>query len=135
CVSCSSPDASKAKMTRGSIDRLGVARCRPVASAVVRRAQMRAAFDDLSWNFHIGGSGVVAVGLAAAARVLRNAARLHGIRLMLRRIPVGGPLPDIADHVVQPVAVWRECTDRRGALETIGIGVLAREFPLPGVCH
>ena len=33
---------------------------------------MRAAFDDLSWNFHIGGSGVVAVGLTAAANLALN---------------------------------------------------------------
>jgi hypothetical protein len=36
---------------------------------------------------------------------------------------------------VQPVSVWRECADRRGALEAIGIGILAREFTLPGICH
>src|SRR5438445_10935021 len=96
---------------------------------------MRAAFDDLSWNLHIGGSGVVTVGLAAAARVLGNAASLRRICLMLWRIPVGGPFPDVADHVVQPVPVGRECTDRRGALEAIGIGILAREFSLPGIGH
>src|SRR3954449_11030000 len=98
-------------MTRGSINRLRMTRCRPVASAVVRRAQMRAAFDDLPWNFHIGGSGVVTVGLAPAARVLRNAASLRRICLMLWRIPVGRPFPDVADHVVQAVTVRRECGD------------------------
>src|SRR5882757_7826827 len=79
-----SSDASKAEMARGGVDRLRMARCRPVASAVVRRTQMRAAFDDLSWNFHIGRSGIVTVGLATAARVLWNAASLRRIRLMLR---------------------------------------------------
>src|SRR6476469_9518045 len=59
-------------MTCGSIDRLRMARCRPVASAVVRRAQMRAAFDDLLWNLDVGRSGVVAAILAPAARVLRD---------------------------------------------------------------
>src|SRR5882762_9430087 len=101
-------------MTGGSIDRLRMARCRPVASAVVRRAQMRAAFDDLPWNLHVGGSGVVTAGLAAAARVLRNAAGFWRIRLMLWRIPVSGPFPDVADHVVQAVPVWRERSHRRG---------------------
>src|SRR5262245_6072903 len=101
-----------------------MSRGRAVASAILWRAQMRAALDDLLWNFHIGGSGVVAVGLAAAPRVLRDAARLRGIRLMLRRIPVGRPFPDVADHVVEAVAVRRECGDRRGALEAVGIGVL-----------
>ena len=96
---------------------------------------MRAALDDLAWNLHIAGSGVEAIDLTAAAWILRNAASLGGIGLMLWRIPVGRPFPDVADHVVQPVAVWRECTDRRGALEAIGIGILARELSLPGVGH
>ena len=50
--------------------------------------------------------GVVTVGLTAAARVVRDAAGLRGIRLMLWRIPVGRPFPDVADHVVQPVAIF-----------------------------
>src|SRR5437867_8773996 len=78
-------------MTGGSIDRLRMARCRPVASVVVGRAQMRAAFDALSWNFHIGRAGIVTVGRAAAARVLWNAASLRSICLMLWRIPIGRP--------------------------------------------
>src|SRR6478752_8109459 len=48
-----SSDASKAEMACGGVDRLRMARCRPVTSAVVRRAQMRAAFDDLPWDLHI----------------------------------------------------------------------------------
>src|SRR6478736_3929663 len=122
-------------MTRGGIDRLGMARSRPVASAVVRRAQMRAAFDDLLWNLHVGRSGVVAVVLAPAARVLRNAAGLWGVGFVPRRVPVGRPLPDVADHVVKSVTVWRKCADRRRALEAVRIGVLVREFTLPGICH
>src|SRR6476661_7286525 len=105
----SSPDASKPKMTGGCVDRLRVARSRPVASAVIRRAQMRAAFDDLLWNLHVGRSGVVAVVLPPAARVLRNAAGLRRIRLMLWRIPVGRPFPDVADHVVEAIPIRREC--------------------------
>src|SRR5882762_3943547 len=96
-------------MARGGVDRLRVSRGRPVTSAIVRRAQMRTAFDDLPWDFHICRSGVEAVGLAAATRILRNAAGFCRIRLVFWRIPVGGPFPDVADHVVQPVGVWREC--------------------------
>src|SRR5580765_9030504 len=104
-------------MTCGSIDRLRMSRCRPVASAVIRRAQMRAALDDLLWNLHIGRSGVVAVVLAPPARVLRNAAGLRRIRLMLWRIPVGRPFPDVADHVLEAVPIRRECGDRRRAFK------------------
>src|SRR5712691_11488735 len=131
----SSLDASKAKMSRGCVDRLRVPRCRPVASAVVRRTQVRAAFDDLAWNLHVGGSGVVAIGLAPTARVLRDAAGFWRIGLMPRRVPVGRPLPDVADHVVQTVTVRRERGDRRRAFEAVGIGVLAGKFALPGIGH
>src|SRR5258705_3397592 len=93
------------------IDRLRMARCRPVASAIVRRAQMRAAFDDLPWNLHIGGSEVVAVDLTPAARVLRDTAGLWRIGFVPRRVPVSRPLPDVADHVVQPVIVQRGYRD------------------------
>src|SRR6476661_10141468 len=122
-------------MTRRCVDRLRMPRSRPVTSAVIRRAQMRAAFDDLPWNLYIGRSRVVTAGFAAAARVLWNAASLRGIRLVLWRIPVCRPLPDVADHVVQTVAVRRECGDRRGTLEAVGIGVLVRKATLPGVSH
>src|SRR4029079_17018359 len=112
-----------------------MARCRPVTSAVVRRAQMRAAFDDLLWNFDVGCSGIEAVGLGAAARILRNAAGLCRIRLMLWRVPVGRPFPDVTDHVVHSVSVRREGGDRRSAFEAVGLGVLARKFTLPSVGH
>src|SRR4051812_32047541 len=121
-------------MTGGCIDRLRMAGCRPGTSAVVWRAQMRAAFDDLSRDLHVDSSWVIAVGLAAAARVLWNTASFRSICLMLWRIPVGCPFPDVANHVLQSIPVRRECTHRRGALETIGIGILARKISLPGVC-
>src|SRR5580704_5457056 len=82
-----SPDASKAQVTRGCVDRLRMARSRPVASAVVRRAQMRTAFDDLLWNLDVGRSGVVAAILAPTARVLRDAAGFWCIGLVPRRVP------------------------------------------------
>src|ERR1700722_16825455 len=118
-------------MTRGCVDRFRMARSRPVAPAVIRRAQMRAAFDDLLWNPDVGRSGIVAAILAPAARVLRDAASLRSICLMPWRIPVGRPFPDVADHVMEAVAVRRECSDRRSAFETVGIGVLAWKLTLP----
>src|SRR6266478_5707814 len=122
-------------MTGGSIDRLRMAGCRPVASAIVRRAQMRAAFDDLPWNLHLGGSEVVAVDLTPAARVLRDTAGLWRIGFVPRRIPVGRPFPDVADHVVESVTVRRECRDRRRAFEAVRLCVLAGKFTLPGIGH
>ena len=54
---------------------------------------------------------------------------------MFRRIPIAGPLPDIADHVVQPVAVRRKRRHRRRALKAVAAKILARKFALPGIGH
>src|SRR5262249_30713166 len=48
-------------------------------------------------------------------------------------VPVVAPLPDVAGHVVQAVAVGREGLHRRGALVTVPGGVLPGELPLPAV--
>src|SRR5215831_4978626 len=52
-----------------------------------------------------------------------------------RREVVAGPFPDVAGHVVEPVAVRRERAHRRGALVAVGEQVLPGELPLPGVGH
>src|SRR5690349_9078162 len=54
---------------------------------------------------------------------------------MVRLVPVGRPLPDIADHVVEAVAVRRESSDGRGALVSVALQVLVWEGALPGVRH
>src|SRR5215831_11317864 len=72
----SSPrDTTESKVAGGSVDRLGVARRRAVAPAIVRRAQVRAALDDLARNPDVRQAGIAACILAAAARIFRNAAR------------------------------------------------------------
>src|SRR3954453_1399762 len=105
----------------------------PVAAAIVRRAQMRAALQHLTRNPDVGLPRVVAIRLGATARVLWYAARLPCIRLVLWRVPVRRPLPDIADHVVDAIAVGRKCRHRRGALVSVVIVVVERKFTLPGV--
>src|SRR5262249_10492646 len=42
-------------------------------------------------------------------------------------VPVGRPLPHVAGHVVEPVAVGREGPDRRRAREAIVRGLVIRE--------
>ena len=69
-------------MARGCVHRFRVARSRAIAAAVVRRAQMRAAFQDLAGNFDFRQARVVAVLLTAAAGILGNAARLRRVGLM-----------------------------------------------------
>ena len=68
--------AAEADVARGGVDRLGVARGGPVAAAIVRRAQMRAAFQHLAGNADFRLARIVALGLRPAARILRHAARL-----------------------------------------------------------
>ena len=53
-----------------------------VAAAVIRRAQMRTAFDDLSGNPDLRLTGVVAVLLATAARIFRYAACFRRVGLV-----------------------------------------------------
>ena len=66
------------------VDRLGMARGRSIAAAIIRRAEMRAALDHLARNPDVGLARVVAVLLAPAARILRNAAGLRRVGLVLR---------------------------------------------------
>src|SRR5579862_5298941 len=103
-----SNDAAESEVARRRIDVLGMTRRRPVAAAVVRRAQMRAALDDLARDLAVGLARIVALGLAPAARIFRNAAGLCRVGLVLGRPPVGRPFPDIADHVVDAVVVRRK---------------------------
>src|SRR5580692_260863 len=123
-----SDNTPKPEVTRRCIHRFRVARGRAVAAAVVRRAQMRAAFDDLAGDFDLRLAGVVALLLAAAARIFRHAARLRRVGLVLLRKPVGRPFPDIADHVVHAVAVGRERRYGRRAIKTVLATVLMREI-------
>src|ERR1700741_2666081 len=105
-------DAAESQVACGRVHILRVPRRGAVAPAVIGRAQMRAALDDLAGDSCARLARIVAVLLAGAARILGNAARLGGVDLMLCRKPIRGPLPYIADHVVDPVTVSRECSYR-----------------------
>src|SRR4051812_8437943 len=48
-------------------------------------------------------------------------------------VPGAGPLPDVAGHVVQAIAVGWEGADRRSPRETVRRGVLPRELAVPPV--
>src|SRR5215471_251802 len=92
---------------------------RPVATAIVRRAEMRAALQDFPGNADAWLTWIKARRLGAAARILRNTAGFRRIGFVPGRPPVGGPLPDIADHVADAVTVRWKRGDRRGALITV----------------
>src|ERR1700740_858745 len=69
------------------------------------------------------------------ARIFREAAGLRRVGLVLWREPIGGPFPDVADHVVDAVAVRRKRLHRRGAREAVGAQILVRKIALPGIGH
>ena len=96
---------------------------------------MRAAFQHLPGNADFRLARIVAARLRAAARILRHAAGLGRIGRVAGRPEVHGPLPHIADHVENPIAVRRVRHDRRGALVAVQRQVLERKRPLPGVGH
>src|SRR5262245_60958590 len=104
-------DASEAHVTGRGIDRLRVPGCRAIAPAVVGCAQMRAALQDLAGYAAIGLAWVVAQLLSATARILGDATGLVGVGGMSGIEPIGGPFPDVADHVVEAVPVRWEGRD------------------------
>ena len=128
-------DAAKSDVTGRRIDGLCVSRGRPVAPAVVGRAQMRAALQHLARDLDVGLAGVVARGLRPAPGVVGDAAGLGRVGLVAGREPVAGPLPDIADHVGEAVAVGGERADGGGARHPAAAQGLARKLTAPDVGH
>src|ERR1700681_3451613 len=120
-------------MAGGRIDRLRMARRGPVAAAIIRRAEVRSSLQHLARNPDVRQTRIVACVLAAAARILWNTARLRRIGFVLRRVPVRGPFPDIADHVVKAVAVRSKGFYRRGAVVSVEVEILQRKIALPSV--
>src|SRR5215469_865701 len=112
-----------------------MSRGRAIAAAIVGRAEMRAALQHFSRDTNVGLTWIKTVGLGPATRVLRDATGLGRIGLVPGGPPVGGPFPDIADHVVEAVAVRRKRRHGRGALIAVLAEILDREVALPGVRH
>ena len=113
----------------------GMSRRWTVATAIVRRAEMRAALQHFAWNPDLRLAGIETFRFRPAARVLRDAAGFRSVGRMPRRPEVGRPLPHIADHVVKAVAIRRVTFDRRSPRPPVSLGVLERELALPGVRH
>jgi hypothetical protein len=86
------------------VNRLRIARRGPVAPAVIGRAEIRAALDHLSRNTRAGLGRIAAQCLGDTTRVARRAARPVGIVPVTGRVPVFGPLPDIAGWAF--LSVW-----------------------------
>src|SRR5437660_1068592 len=72
-------DATESNVTGRRVDRFGMARRRPVAAAIIGRAQMRPTLEHLARDLDVGRARVVALVFATAARVFRDAAGLRCI--------------------------------------------------------
>src|SRR5205814_9451067 len=102
-----------------------------VGGAVLVRTQIRSAPHHALGDAALGGVETVGRALGVPGRLRAGRQLLVGVVA----IPVGAPLPDVAGHVVQAVAVGRERADRRRPLEAVLLGVVVGEFSLPGVGH
>src|ERR1700712_1366990 len=95
--------AAEADVAHAGVDHLRPPRGGAIAQAIAVRAQERAALDDFAWDLELRLRRVVAAGFAARV-TLAGAGE-----------PVARPLPHVAAHVEQSVAVGREGPDVGGA--------------------
>src|SRR5512133_3486500 len=119
-------------MANGGINRLRHSCGGPVTAAVVRRTKERAALDDAPRDRDIRHLWI--------ATLHSKQLNIHGSTTgsnhrMSRRVPVRGPLPHIADHVVDPIAIGWKLSDRCSPLIPIRGQVLPGKLALPGICH
>src|SRR5262245_13219836 len=94
-------DAAKARVAGRSIDRLRVAGGGAIAPAVVGRTEERAALEHLSGDSDLGHLRVVApLPIAAPGVDTNGAGAAAALYLVVVQVPIGGPFPYIAGHVV-----------------------------------
>src|SRR5215831_19015736 len=94
---------------------------------------MRSAFHDFARDLDRWLVRIVAFVSFSASRVKARAARVNDFAVLL--VPVSGPLPNVACHVVEPIAVGWKRSHRRSSLEPVFFKVLPGKFALPGVGH
>src|SRR5690606_13039556 len=124
---------AEADMAGRGIDRLRMTRGGAVAPAVIRRAQMRAALENLARDRGPGLGEIMAAYGRELAGILRDAAGFGRIGSVAAGPEIRGPFPDIADHVVKPVAIGRKGPDRRGQRPAVALEVLVRKPALPKI--
>src|SRR5262245_29615779 len=110
--------APEADVRHAGVRRTPVAGAGPVARAVAVVAQERAALLDPQ-----RGVGLAGVETLLRAGGVDNDSLAGPLAVQVHLVPVTAPLPDVAGHVVEAVAVRREGLDRRGAHVAVGGGV------------
>src|SRR5215467_11431059 len=119
-------DAAKSLVAGSGVHLLRNACRRTIAQTVVGCAQVRAALQNLARDADLRRPGIITFIFRDSFDATR-AARLRPAMLL---IPIAGPLPDIAGHVVETVSVRRKTSHGRGSLIAIEKQVLDREFAL-----
>ncbi len=122
-------DAPEPDVTGRGVDRLRMTSSRTIAPTVIRSAKMGSSLEDLARDADRRLPHVEASGLRPSSRVRRNAACLGNLIDVTRAVPIQGPLPDIADHVVDAVAIWRKCVHRGRSIESVGRQVTLGKSP------
>src|SRR5262245_33158159 len=120
-------------MTRRCVDRLPHSRSGPIPLTIIRRAKIRPAFHDLSWDPDTTQPRIITPFTFGPLRVDVAAAR--PVRLVVLLIPIGRPLPDISNHVVESIPIRRKRSNRRRPFKPVLDEVFDWEFALPGVRH
>src|SRR5205823_199175 len=121
-------DAPESDMARRRVDRLRYARGRPVAVAIIRRTQIGAALQDFPRDFDLRLPGIVARLPLSPSRIAHDAARALDSAMVL--VPIGGPFPDVAGHVVEAIAVGRKRADGSCPLVAVLAAVLPGKLAL-----
>src|SRR5438094_9495815 len=89
-------------MVCSRVDFAFATRAHDVARAILIGAEEGAA----AMNFLLLARFGWIVGRGWTLRVARDASHCGESRVIVRTIPVAGPLPDVAGHVIEAVAVW-----------------------------
>src|SRR5271166_6034043 len=111
-------------MIGARIDLTFAASAHHIAGAILVGAKKRPAFLNTLFLCRLGWIECH----FRALRVSRDVAGLSKLFEIIGAIPVAAPLPDVAGHVVEAVAICRESAHRRNAREAVLAGVLGREY-------
>src|SRR5690242_6744340 len=103
-------------MTRRCVDRLAHSRGGPIPLAIIRRAKIRPAFHDFPWDPDTTQAWILTPFTFAPLRI-DVAAR--PVRLTVLLIPIGRPLPDISDHVVESIPIRRKRSNRSSPFKPV----------------
>ena len=88
------------------IDRFWISCSRTVASTVVRGTEERPTFEYLTRFLLLGRCfAVVAISFGATFRIFGSAASFGRVFWMALLIPIISPFPNIANHIVEAIAI------------------------------